>query len=117
MCLTKDCVYSAKCLVCGEEYLGETVNLSTRAKTHNNDFKNFHLLKKEDQEKSAIAKHFRDHHPNHNMCKNVKWKIEYKTRGWKDRKFTEAVHCKYNRDRFPINRRLEGAGCIDGHFS
>ena len=119
-CLTKDCVYSATCKICEgdkpDKYGGETANLRTRTNTHNSDFKGFHLLKKEDQEKSAVAKHFRDQHPDHNLYNNVVWKVEYKTHGWKDRKYTEACMCKYRRDEFSINRRLEGSGCIDGHF-
>ena len=115
--MTKDCVYIAKCKVCDQCYCGETKNLQRRSGDHNNDFKRFGLLSQEEQEKSALAKHFHDSHPDHALKGNVIFDVLHKTNGYLDRKFTEAVVCKYQINDFDINRRIEGAGCIDGHFS
>ena len=102
MCMQKDLVYKGVCKICGKAYTGETKQfLGCRVDQHFT------------QHGSAMCQHIEQEHSEEEKVSFI-WSIYAKTRGYVERKITEAVALKQNR--FELNRKAEGNGVVDLYF-
>ena len=91
-------VYIGKCKICEKEYCGESCQFfgARVGQHHSGD--------------SALQQHYHDEHPEVEEM-SIAWKIYSKTKGYVERKISEALALKLNR--FEINRKAEGSGVVD----
>ena len=111
--MQKDLVYRMSCQgnngQCGECYTGETGSyLHTRIKNHI-----YCYNVEEKRNKSAMALHTSDRHPD----EGFKYKVDrvIRTNGWVDRHVTESIVCQVTDN--PVNRQMEGATSVDLYWA